>query len=86
MDVRCQVIAPSLIPKAPGDKARDRPAGLPAAGAAAPGWRTGRERPIKQIGPADIRRWQAQLATSTGHATLMQMPVAGPADPAVRRG
>lgn len=31
MSVDCQVIAPSLIPKAPGDKARDRPAGLPAA-------------------------------------------------------
>jgi transposase len=41
MGVRCQVIAPSLIPKAPGDKARDRPAGLPAAGPAAPGRRTG---------------------------------------------
>jgi hypothetical protein len=25
--VRCEVIAPSLIPKAPGDKARDRPSG-----------------------------------------------------------
>jgi transposase len=37
LHVRCEVIAPSLIPKAPGDKARDRPAGLPAAGAAAPG-------------------------------------------------
>ena len=24
MDVRCQVIAPALIPKAPGDKTRDR--------------------------------------------------------------
>src|SRR6266498_3355982 len=31
MHVRCEVIAPSLIPKAPGDKARDRPAGLPPA-------------------------------------------------------
>jgi transposase len=41
MGVRCEVIAPSLIPKAPGDKARDRPSGLPAAGAAAPGRRTG---------------------------------------------
>ena len=30
------------------------------------------ERPIQRIGPADIRRWQAHLATSTGHATLMQ--------------
>jgi integrase len=30
------------------------------------------ERPIKRIGPADIRRWQAHLASSTGHATLMQ--------------
>jgi integrase len=30
------------------------------------------EKPIKRIGPADIRRWQAQLAGSTGHATLMQ--------------
>jgi transposase len=35
-DVRCEVIAPSLIPKAPGDKARDRQAGLPPAGPAAP--------------------------------------------------
>jgi transposase len=26
MRVRCEVIAPSLIPRAPGDKARDRPA------------------------------------------------------------
>ncbi len=34
--VGCQVIAPSLLPKAPGDKARDRPPGLPAAGPAAP--------------------------------------------------
>jgi integrase len=30
------------------------------------------ERPIERIGPADIRRWQAQLASRTGHATLMQ--------------
>ena len=30
------------------------------------------EKPIKGIGPADLRRWQAHLATSTGHATLMQ--------------
>jgi integrase len=30
------------------------------------------ERPIKRIGPADLRRWQAHLATSTGHPTLMQ--------------
>jgi integrase len=30
------------------------------------------DRPIKRIGPADIRRWQAHLASSTGHATLMQ--------------
>src|SRR5829696_10552777 len=40
MGVRCEVIAPSLIHKAPGDKARDRPSGLPAAGPAAPGRRT----------------------------------------------
>jgi transposase len=31
MGISCQVIAPSLIPKAPGDKARDRPARLPPA-------------------------------------------------------
>ena len=37
LQVRCEVIAPSLIPKAPGDKVRDRPARLPAPGAAAPG-------------------------------------------------
>ena len=30
------------------------------------------DKPIKRIGPADLRRWQAHLATSTGHATLMQ--------------
>jgi integrase len=30
------------------------------------------DRPIKRIGPADIRRWQAHMAGSTGHATLMQ--------------
>ena len=30
------------------------------------------DKPISRIGPADIRRWQAHLATSTGHATLMQ--------------
>ena len=29
------------------------------------------EKPIKRIGPADLRRWQAHLASSTGHATLM---------------
>ena len=41
LHVRCEVIAPSLIPKAPGDKARDRPAGLPAAGPVAPRRRAG---------------------------------------------
>ena len=40
--VACQVIAPSLIPRAAGDKARDRPARLPAPGPAAPGRRAGR--------------------------------------------
>jgi integrase len=30
------------------------------------------EKPINRIGPADIRRWQAHLASSTGHATVMQ--------------
>jgi integrase len=30
------------------------------------------EKPIKRIGPADVRRWQVHLASSTGHATLMQ--------------
>jgi len=30
------------------------------------------EKPIKRIGPADLRRWQAHLASSSGHATLMQ--------------
>jgi Phage integrase, N-terminal SAM-like domain len=29
------------------------------------------EKPINRIGPADLRRWQAHLAGSTGHATLM---------------
>jgi transposase len=41
LHVRCEVIAPSLIPRAPGDKARDRPAGLPPAGATAPRRRAG---------------------------------------------
>ena len=40
--VACQVIAPSLIPRAAGDKARDRPARLPALGPAAPRRRAGR--------------------------------------------
>ena len=40
--VACQVIAPSLIPRAAGDKARDRPARLPAPGPPAPGRRAGR--------------------------------------------
>ena len=40
--IACQVIAPSLIPRAAGDKARDRPARLPAPGPAAPGRRAGR--------------------------------------------
>jgi integrase len=30
------------------------------------------EKPIMRIGPADVRRWQAHLAGSAGHATLMQ--------------
>jgi integrase-like protein len=30
------------------------------------------ERPINKIGPADLRRWQAHLASSTGYPTLMQ--------------
>jgi integrase len=30
------------------------------------------DKPIKRISPADIRRWQAHLASSTGLATLMQ--------------
>ena len=42
MQVSCQVVAPSLIPKAPGDKARDRPAGRPPAGPTAPRRRAGR--------------------------------------------
>jgi hypothetical protein len=41
LHVRCEVIAPSLIPRAPGDKARDRPAGLPPAGPVAPRRRVG---------------------------------------------
>ena len=49
MDVRCQVIAPSLIPRAPGDKARDRPAGLPPAGPVAPRRRVGGD-PHSQLG------------------------------------
>jgi transposase len=40
--VACQVIAPSLIPRAAGDKARDRPARLPPPGPAAPRRRAGR--------------------------------------------
>ena len=30
------------------------------------------ERAIDRIGPADIRRWQTQLAATTGHATVQQ--------------
>jgi integrase len=30
------------------------------------------DRPIDRIGPADIRRWQTQLAAATGHATVQQ--------------
>ena len=41
MGVGCQVVVPSLIPRAPGDKARDRPARLPPAGPAAPRRRAG---------------------------------------------
>ena len=36
MDVRCEVIAPSLIPRAPGDKVKTDRRGLPAAGPVAP--------------------------------------------------
>src|SRR4029453_17564040 len=36
------------------------------------GRRCSSEKPISRTGPADLRRWQAHLATSTGHATLMQ--------------
>jgi transposase len=39
--VACQVIAPSLIPRAAGDKARDRPARLPPPGPLAPRRRAG---------------------------------------------
>jgi hypothetical protein len=35
--VSCAVIAPSLIPTAPGERVKDRQAGLPAADPAAPG-------------------------------------------------
>jgi integrase len=30
------------------------------------------DRPIEKIGPAEVRRWQAQLAATAGHATLAQ--------------
>jgi hypothetical protein len=30
------------------------------------------DRPIDRIGPAEIRRWQTQLAAATGHATVQQ--------------
>jgi integrase len=30
------------------------------------------DRPIDKIGPAEIRRWQTQLAATTGHATVQQ--------------
>jgi integrase len=30
------------------------------------------DRAIDKIGPADIRRWQTQLAAATGHATVQQ--------------
>jgi transposase len=61
--VRCEVIALSLIPKAPGDKARDRPSGLPAAGPAAPGRGTGRHpHPDRgRGGGADLCRTRADM-------------------------
>ena len=55
--VACQVIAPSLIPRAAGDKARDRPTRLPAAGPAAPGRRAGRHphpHPSRGGGPGPV--------------------------------
>jgi len=55
--VACQVIAPSLIPRAAGDKARDRPARLPSAGAAAPRRRAGRHPhpyPSRGGGPGPV--------------------------------
>jgi hypothetical protein len=51
MPVCCEVIAPSLIPTAPGDKARDRPARLPPAhrGCTAPGsWWRSASRPCRK--------------------------------------
>jgi hypothetical protein len=30
------------------------------------------DRAIDRIGPADIRRWETQLAAATGHATVQQ--------------
>jgi site-specific recombinase XerD len=30
------------------------------------------DRAIERIGPAEIRRWQTQLAATTGHATVQQ--------------
>jgi site-specific recombinase XerD len=30
------------------------------------------DRAIDKIGPAEIRRWQTQLAATTGHATVQQ--------------
>jgi hypothetical protein len=57
--IACQVIAPSLIPRAAGDKARDRPARLPAAGPAAPRRRAGRHphpHPWGGGGPGPVPR------------------------------
>jgi integrase len=35
-------------------------------------WPVFGDRAIDKIGPADIRRWQTQLAATTGHATVQQ--------------
>ena len=40
------------------------------------------DRPIEHIGPADVRRWQRDLAAKVGHPWPMPLP--GPADLPVR--
>jgi transposase len=57
--VACQVIAPSLIPRAAGDKARDRPTRLPPPGPATPRRRAGRHphpHPSRGGGPGSVPR------------------------------
>jgi hypothetical protein len=74
LEVRCQVIAPTLIPKAPGDKARDRPSRLPTAGSAVPRRRTGPD-------PGADRGRGGRAGPVPGQGGHGGRPVSGPAPP-----